>query len=221
MSAIDGHYPFIAVTVVFPLVLSSYTIARHLARALLRGRAEDPYDTPYNVGLILLAGSLPMSLFLYKGAFDSTYLRYSVTPFGSGWYVWDMITGPEDLELLLAIVEGLRPYFALAGLGIGLSLVPVLLRRLHGYWLIEAPLLAAPPLLFVVLELRPLRNMKFATGAYRAGIAVPGTTPYELYVEKTLVPSLLEGLLLGISISAVVYLVVRWRAGRGIGSRRA
>ena len=209
MSAIDGHYPFIAATVILPLLLSFYTIQRHILKALLRGIIEDPYDTIYTVGLILLAGSLPMSLFLYKGAFDSTYLRYAETPFGSGWYTWNMITGPRDLELLLTIVEELKTYFALAGLAIGLSLLPALLRKLHGYWLIETPLLAMPPLIFIFLELRPLKNMRFASGAYTAGIAEPGSTPYELYIENPLMLSLAEGLLAGVAISAAVYLLVK------------
>ena len=208
---IAGHLPFIFSTLIYPLAVSLGIMIYHAANLFRRGLTIEPYTGLYTMAMILLAVlELWFSIFFYKAALDSTYLRAYPSPRGTVIVRWRTIASVEGLNTVTRIIGALAPYYFLAGLALGLSIIPVLLRGVHSRWYVETPLLAAGPLIFAKLEAMPLQDMRFSLGIARL-IGADGESVYSFLARERFIGMFLEGVVVGLLLSAGVYAVYRSR----------
>jgi len=209
-----GHLPFAFTTLFYPLALAIAIHTYHWVNLAKRGRTVDPYTEGYMLAFILLAAlSLWFSLFFYKAAFDSTYLRAYEAPMGTVLGTWKTVVDQSDLARISRIIDALRPYYFVAGLAAGLSILPALMRSVHTRWFVETPLLAAGPLIFIALESKPLNNMRFSLVISRK-LGADGASVYEFLARPRLMPLFYAGLVIGVMASLALYSVYK-RGARG------
>jgi len=216
MDVFLNHLPFIIVTVLLPLAGAVYIVVRHLFTVIRDKRIYPVAGEAYSVYLLLaLAGLVVLGLVFFKVAYDYTYtsMEVVVRP-DTGQTVlvtrnWVIIKDLDDLDLYSGIVGFLRIFYLLAGVTIGLGVIPLTLRMAHKLWMIEALIFVLNPLMFILLEIKPLQRMKYSYAlaqSYNLGL---GDSPYEDYAISLIKFWLPIGLLIGLGISVLVVLVVR------------
>ncbi len=217
---LEDHLPFILTTLGLPLAAIVWAYIGHVYGVIRRGVIEEPYNVVYMILLFLSGGVLAgVDFVFFKAAYDATYLtyRYVGGMGGSGLVAipWRFMNSMEDIAKLQSIVSSLKPLFFLSGIIVGMTVLLVLLRKLHRYWYAESLIIISGPLIFLYLETKPIRNMRFSTGIINLLNLQPGVTPWQVYAEKPLLLSLILGFIAGTAVSLIAYLWL-YRASRNL-----
>ncbi len=212
-----NHLPFIIVTVLLPLAGAIYVTIRHVYTVIRDRRIYPVTGEAYSIYLLLaLAGLIVLGLVFFKVAYDYTYtsMELVVRP-DTGQAVmvtrnWVIIKDLEDLNLYIGIVDFLKIFYFLAGLTIGLGVIPLMLRMAHKLWIIETLIFVLNPLMFVYLEIKPLQRMKYSYALVE--MYDLGRSPYSDYASSLIDFWFPAGVFLGLVVSVLVVLFVRRRA---------
>jgi len=190
--AMKSYIPYLIVTVVMPLIGLLYIWLRTLVNARKRTYMGRPDNTLYNVYLI--GGLLPLiggSVVLEKIVSD--YVYGTTIP-------WRWIHTVTDLYTFLKISEFLSYFYFIAGLGIGLSILLVILYKYYDNWYIDLVVYLGNIAWFLYLTPRPLERFKYTSAYIQTYNVTPGIQPFEL-VSGLFTERLIYGVLLGLSMA--------------------
>lgn len=192
--AINSYIPYLIVTVVMPLIGLFYIWLRTLVYARKRAYMDRPDNTLYNVYLI--GGLLPLiggSVVLEKIVSD--YVYGTTIP-------WRWIHTVTDLYTFLKISEFLSYFYFIAGLGIGLSSLFVILYKYYNNWYIDLLIYLGNIAWFLYLTPRPLERFKYTSAYIQTYNVTPGAQPFEL-VSGLFTEKLIYGVILGLSMALI------------------
>ncbi len=222
-----NHLPFILTSVVLPVIGILYIAFRLLFYAARERKVVTITSELYNIYLLFgIASVLVLDFVFFKVAYDYTYttVKTVINP-ETGQVVtvfvtWNIIRNMSELSLYLSIVNILKPFYFLAGLSIGLSILVLLLRRVHRMWYLELLVYVANPIIFIYSEIKPLQGIKYSYQLVNLLGIGTGHSPYSDYAAVLLTHWLGTGLVLGILLAVFVWVIVsRYATNIGVLSR--
>ncbi len=200
--AVKTYMPFLAATVIAPLIGLLYVWIRSTHQARRGSIVTRPDHTGYSVyliaGLFPLMGGAPV---LYKLVLDYVYGRLAT---------WRYITYPYHLDIYLSIARFLSHFYLLAGVAIGLSTLLIIFHKTYENWYMDLAIYLGNIAWFLYLTPRPLQEFKYTMYYVEHYHPPPGTQPYDL-IEPLFHQRLYLGIAIGLTLTAVTYLYSRRR----------
>ncbi len=222
-----NHLPFILTSVVLPVIGILYIAFSLLFYAARERKVVTITSELYNIYLLFgIASVLVLDFVFFKVAYDYTYttVKTAINP-ETGQVVtvfvtWNIIRNMSELSLYLSIVNILKPFYFLAGLSIGLSILVVLLRRVHRMWYLELLVYVVNPIIFIYSEIKPLQGIRYSYQLVNMLGIGTGHSPYSDYAVVLLTHWLGTGLVLGILLTVFIWVIVsRYATNIGVLSR--